>query len=282
MVTKTKKKTPPRKATVGAALNKEHREKKVEFNGLGLKVNNGHVNGGLRPSPSTNTLNRLAREKIVLWRQPFTTVYYALMEGLNLGLEFLTGMLNHKALLFSLSIMSSLVYYAYITPGPHQQYIAVVEKKILWTRLQGPHIAAVTLAAYECNSLNFPEPPYPDSIVCPSGKAEATTSIAISLWQIVAKVRVESLLWGAGTALDDEEYKEFIQLMNAHKKGGADELSWADRGKAWMEGFISRVGFPGILLFASIPNPLFDLAVIELFYKKSVMPSKDCPQFSAA
>jgi len=27
---------------------------------------------------------------------------------------------------------------------------------------QGPHIASVTLAAWECNSLDFPEPPYPD------------------------------------------------------------------------------------------------------------------------
>lgn len=54
---------------------------------------------------------------------------------------------------------------------------------------------------------------------------------------------MESLLWGAGTALgelppyfmaraarlsgeepDDEEYKEFLQLMNADKKGAADEL----------------------------------------------------------
>lgn len=26
----------------------------------------------------------------------------------------------------------------------------------------GPHIASVTLAAYECHSLKFPEPPYPD------------------------------------------------------------------------------------------------------------------------
>ena len=26
----------------------------------------------------------------------------------------------------------------------------------------GPHIASVTLAAYECGGLNFPEPPYPD------------------------------------------------------------------------------------------------------------------------
>ena len=31
--------------------------------------------------------------------------------------------------------------------------------------LQGPHIASVTLAAYECNSLDFPEPPYPDQYV---------------------------------------------------------------------------------------------------------------------
>ena len=27
---------------------------------------------------------------------------------------------------------------------------------------QGPFIASVTLAAYECNSLDFPEPPYPN------------------------------------------------------------------------------------------------------------------------
>uniref|UniRef100_A0A158P8G5 Transmembrane protein n=1 Tax=Angiostrongylus cantonensis TaxID=6313 RepID=A0A158P8G5_ANGCA len=145
----------------------------------------------------------------------------------------------------------------------------------------GPHIAAVTLAAYECNSLNFPEPPYPDSIVCPDGKSDVTSASAITLWQIVAKVRVESLLWGAGTALgelppyfmaraarlsgeepDDEEYKEFLQLMNADKKGGVHELSWTDRVKARIERFISRVGFPGILFFASIPNPLFDLAGI--------------------
>ena len=53
------------------------------------------------------------------------------------------------------------------------------------------------------------------------------------------QVRVEALLWGAGTALgelppyfmaraarisgeepDDEEYKEFIELMNKDKKAG--------------------------------------------------------------
>ncbi|KHJ78368.1 hypothetical protein OESDEN_22011 [Oesophagostomum dentatum] len=52
-----------------------------------------------------------------------------------------------------------------------------------------------------------------------------------------------------------------MRLMRA-EQGGTDEMSWTNRGKAWVERFISRVGFPGILLFASIPNPLFDLAGI--------------------
>ncbi|RCN28383.1 hypothetical protein ANCCAN_25874 [Ancylostoma caninum] len=54
------------------------------------------------------------------------------MEVLNLTFEFLTGMLHQKALLLSISIISALVYYAYITPGQHQQHIAVVEKTFAW------------------------------------------------------------------------------------------------------------------------------------------------------
>ncbi|VDM78011.1 unnamed protein product [Strongylus vulgaris] len=129
MVTKTKKKNTSRKNSAASPT----KEKKVEFNGSGLKASNGHFkNGGLRPSPSTNTLNRLAREKIVLWRQPLTTTYYALMEVLNLTCEFIAGMFHQKALLFSISVISALIYYAYITPGPHQQHIAVIEKTCAW------------------------------------------------------------------------------------------------------------------------------------------------------
>lgn len=71
-----------------------------------------------------------------------------------------------------------------LVPGSHQQIIKLVKSKgifiIYWTGLGvlssvglgtglhtfllylGPHIASVTLAAYECNSLDFPEPPYPN------------------------------------------------------------------------------------------------------------------------
>lgn len=82
---------------------------------------------------------------------------------------------------------------------------------------QGPHIASVTLAAYECGSVDFPEPPYPDQIVCPQQSAPATSSDAeqvgveaagadglvksaviqgsISLWTIMSKVRLEACMW---------------------------------------------------------------------------------------
>ena len=73
---------------------------------------------------------------------------------------------------------------AYHTPGPHQSFLFSTEKQVLWclywlglgvlssvglgTGLHtfllylGPHIAAVTLAAYECGTMDFPSPPYPD------------------------------------------------------------------------------------------------------------------------
>ena len=84
---------------------------------------------------------------------------------------------------FSLGLLI-LCIFAYHCPGPHQIFMQMIEKQTLWclywlglgvlssvglgTGLHtfllylGPHIAAVTLAAYECGTLNFPSPPYPD------------------------------------------------------------------------------------------------------------------------
>merc|ERR1719259_833456 len=143
----------------------------------------------------------------------------------------------------------------------------------------GPHIANVTLAAYECGSTDFPSPPYPDSIVCPD---QVATSDGMTIWQIIAKVRVEAFCWGFGTALgelppyfmarahrlsgydedddddEDDEEKEFLEL----RKKNPDELSSFDRAKLKVEKIVEKLGFFGILACASIPNPLFDLAGI--------------------
>ena len=45
----------------------------------------------------------------------------------------------------------------------HHCYIAHYHNDLIYLFVcQGPHIASVTLAAWECETLDFPEPPYPD------------------------------------------------------------------------------------------------------------------------
>ncbi|XP_038563959.1 vacuole membrane protein 1-like isoform X2 [Micropterus salmoides] len=199
------------------------------------------------------------------------------------------------------------------------QYVRYMEKKSLWcaywvglgilssvglgTGLHtfllylGPHIASVTLAAYECGSVDFPEPPYPDQIVCPQQEApapgaeqvgveaagadglvgSAAIQGSISLWTIISKVRLEACMWGAGTAIgelppyfmaraarlsganpDDEDYQRFEEMLDQTQS----TQDVATRAQAAVKKLIQRVGFFGILACASIPNPLFDLAGI--------------------
>jgi len=105
--------------------------------------------------------------------------------------------------------------------GPHQEYVVTLKHQLLfcgyWVGLGilssvglgtglhtfilylGPHIAQVTLAAWECGSLNFPEPPYPNEIICP---ADGSTS-PVNIFTIMSKVRLEAVMWGAGTAIGE-------------------------------------------------------------------------------
>uniref|UniRef100_A0A0N5B9J6 Transmembrane protein n=1 Tax=Strongyloides papillosus TaxID=174720 RepID=A0A0N5B9J6_STREA len=252
-------------------------------------------------TPSAGVQDYIDRENIVLWKKPIITTVYFVGEIFSLLLDFFRYLGNHKigVTLFLISLGSA--YYGYYAPGPHQKHIQTVEEKLIWcaywiglgvlssvglgTGLHtfllylGPHIAKVTMAAYECNSLDFPEPPYPNEIICPSDSGNSSIiTTAITLWSIVSKVRVEAFCWGAGTAIgelppyfmaraaklsgeepDDEEYKEFKQLVQSKN---VDKLSFIDKVKLKMENIVTKVGFFGILIFASIPNPLFDLAGI--------------------
>ncbi|KAM6906932.1 vacuole membrane protein 1-like [Xenentodon cancila] len=163
----------------------------------------------------------------------------------------------------------------------------------------GPHIASVTLAAYECDSVEFPEPPYPDQIICPPRQtppsssdmqqvgveaagadgvaASAAIQGSISLWTIISKVRLEACMWGAGTAIG--ELPPYFMARAARLSGADPEdedyqkieemldqtesaQDFASRAKVAVQKLIQKVGFFGILACASIPNPLFDLAGI--------------------
>uniref|UniRef100_A0A1A7YLS8 Vacuole membrane protein 1 n=1 Tax=Iconisemion striatum TaxID=60296 RepID=A0A1A7YLS8_9TELE len=236
------------------------------------------------------------RLSLVLWRRPVTTLQYFLLETLIKLKEWTYELWHRRGTVFLLLVLFSLFSITYSTEGAHQEYVQYLEKKFLWcaywvglgilssvglgTGLHtfllylGPHIASVTLAAYECGSIDFPEPPYPDQIVCPDdGGMEGS----ISLFSIMSKVRLEACMWGAGTAIgelppyfmaraarqsgadtDDEDYEEFEEMLEQAE----DAQDFVTRAKLGVQHMVQKVGFFGILACASIPNPLFDLAGI--------------------
>lgn len=236
---------------------------------------------------------REARKHLVLWKKPLTTLKYFFLECILQAKNWVVRLRTKKRTIAAFSIFSVIFLFLYYFDGPHMTYFHKWQKTILWcgywiglgilssvglgTGLHtfllylGPHIAAVTLAAFECMSVSFPEPPYPDQIVCPDIAEESMT-----IWTIISKVRLEAFMWGFGTAIgelppyfmaraarltgvdpDDEDYEEALAQEDDENP---DSLS--SRAKLAVKNLIQRAGFLGIMLCASIPNPLFDLAGI--------------------
>ncbi|KAF7283517.1 transport and Golgi organization 5 isoform X2 [Rhynchophorus ferrugineus] len=276
-----------------------------------IPTSNGNIIQSNANGKTKNTLNdaqkrqkekeREERESIVLWKKPLLTLEYFSKECGELVTYYGKKILANKILVVSLAISVLSLYLLVNLRGPHYEIVQGVYKKLLWclywiglgvlssvglgTGLHtfllylGPHIAAVTLAGYECGSLNFPEPPYPEDIVCPAEGDEG--SIPVTILSIMSKVRLEAMCWGAGTALgelppyfmaraarlsgidpddEDDDLKEFEELQKKQKN--REKLSVIDKGKLFVEELVQKVGFLGILGCASIPNPLFDLAGI--------------------
>ncbi|RUS82273.1 hypothetical protein EGW08_009951 [Elysia chlorotica] len=277
--------------------------------GTARQRNKSQTNGSrmLHTSPSEVQFKRLRdlvhaekreRESIVLWRKPLVTLQYFGLESFMLLSALGNRMYKRKVAVMLTLVLMLVAYTVYSMEGPHQQIVQSVEKKFLWyaywvglgilssvglgTGLHtfllylGPHIATVTLAAFECNSVDFPEPPYPNEIKCPVN-AEPRE---MTLWTIMSKVRVEAIMWGAGTAigelppyfmaraarlsgadLEDDEFEEIEELLHEKKKH-PEEMGFMEKAKLSVHNLVQRVGFFGILACASIPNPLFDLAGI--------------------
>lgn len=101
---------------------------------------------------------------------------------MHINVDF--SLLRQRGLLAVLIVLGLVFSVIYKIDGPHQQIIELVHRNtwffVYWLGLGvlssvglgtglhtfllylGPHIASVTLAGYECNSLEFPQPPYPD------------------------------------------------------------------------------------------------------------------------
>lgn len=124
-----------------------------------------------------------------------------------------------------------------------------------------PHIAAVTMAAHSCNSLNFPEPPYPNELICP----DQPDNVDVTFFRILQKVGLESFMWGLGTAIGElpPYLAARLRARTIGRRAGGDDPTLDNETagwEVWMIKIINKVGFIGILLCAAIPNPLFDAA----------------------
>ena len=130
----------------------------------------------------------------------------------------------------------------------------------------GPHIAKVTLVAYECNYVPAMVPSrwsFESFEDCPNPAAEE-----ISLFTVMMAVQLESFLWGLGTALGELPpyfVARAARLANSQPEEieeleRIDGKSWTDRCKLFLMKSLKQHGFITVLLCASIPNPLFDLA----------------------
>jgi hypothetical protein len=110
------------------------------------------------------------------------------------------------------------------------------------------------------------------SFVC---KSAGSFDGKISIWAIANKVKWDCLFWGIGTAFgelppyfvarasleagkEDDEFSSIERIMAKD----LSERSFNEKVQIWLHDLLKSAGFWGILLCASIPNPLFDLAGI--------------------
>ncbi|OIW11169.1 hypothetical protein TanjilG_22976 [Lupinus angustifolius] len=165
----------------------------------------------------------------------------------------------------------------------------------------GPHIALFTIKAMQCGRVDLKSAPY-DTIQLKRGPSwldkecsqfgpplfQSEYGSRVPLSSILPQVQVEAVLWGLGTALG-ELPPYFIsravyspcahdsnQIINVARLSGRqvdamDELDSDDKGilavqlnkiKRWFLSHVQYLNFLTILVLASVPNPLFDLAGI--------------------
>ncbi|CAE5956614.1 unnamed protein product [Arabidopsis arenosa] len=146
----------------------------------------------------------------------------------------------------------------------------------------GPHIALFTIKAMQCGRVDLKSAIY-DTIQLKRSPSwldkpchefgSPVFSSGVPLSSILPQVQIEAILWGLGTALG-ELPPYFISRAASLSGGKMEELetcSGDDNGfiakrvnqiKGWLLSHSQYLNFFTILILASVPNPLFDLAGI--------------------
>ncbi|KAI3384159.1 hypothetical protein SNEBB_008193 [Seison nebaliae] len=245
------------------------------------------MNGDIEPENHDEHNNWLEKEvdQISIWKHPVTTLILSIRYICNYFI-YLTKKLFNSRLLYLLIIFISFVTYIELSPTNqyvHYWYHYIKNPSIWYSKwiilgflssfgfgcgvhtfllYLGPFVMSVVLAAQECSSIDFPSPPYPHQVICPCEKNGTdhcvdNPSIQLShvpLMDIFFKIALESFLWGFGTAIGELPPYLMTKKTADHRK---DQTSWMGPK---IELIVQKLGFWGILIFASFPNPFFDLA----------------------
>ncbi|GAB4843411.1 meiotic spindle pole body protein Kms1 [Ancistrocladus abbreviatus] len=152
----------------------------------------------------------------------------------------------------------------------------------------GPHIALFTIKAMQCGRVDLKSAPY-DTIQLKRGPSwldkncsefgpplfKSVHGSRIPLSSILPQVQLEAILWGVGTALGElpPYFISRAARLSGSKLGPMEELDGSSSEdkqgvdhlkqiKCWLISHTQFFNFFTVLLLASVPNPLFDLAGI--------------------
>ncbi|KAF9925874.1 Vacuolar membrane protease [Linnemannia zychae] len=232
------------------------------------------------------------RQEISVYTSPLTVLSYFFLYLLHEFRMAIVWVVSQQYLLVILPLLTAAVYFVYQTDGAHQPLLKHAESGLIWygywillgvassiglgcglhsfVLFLGPHIANVTLTAYKCGNTQF-DVRGDHRFVCQA--PDETVPLTLAL--IFRAVALESFFWGMGTALGElppyfvaraaalsgNRNEELASIEDLLKKK-PDSVSYKERILLMVHEGMKRLGFFGIFLCASIPNPLFDLAGI--------------------
>ncbi|KAL3641997.1 meiotic spindle pole body protein Kms1 [Castilleja foliolosa] len=149
----------------------------------------------------------------------------------------------------------------------------------------GPHIAFFTIKATQCGRVDIKSALY-DTIQFKRGPSwlgkdcdefgpplfPSTNCVRVPLSSILPQIQLEAILWGLGTALGElpPYFISRAASLSGGKLNATEELEVLSKGnngflssiKRWFLSHAQYLNFFTILILASVPNPLFDLAGI--------------------
>ncbi|CAI8589495.1 unnamed protein product [Vicia faba] len=212
--------------------------------------------------------HKMELENLTLTTQPFKTLKYSTLAVIQYIKKTMLYLLAKGGWLLLFSVLVGTLGVVLMTQGclheKHlEEFLEYFRFGLWWVALGvassiglgsglhtfvlylGPHIALFTIKAMQCGRVDLKSAP------------------------ILPQVQMEAVLWGLGTAIGElpPYFISRAARLSGSKVDGMEELDSDEKGvlnqiKCWFFSHTQHLNFFTILVLASVPNPLFDLAGI--------------------